>query len=238
MNTSQVDDAWLRIERWLAANAPDTQATLRAGATAAAVADAQQRLGLRFPDDLVASLQRHDGCEWVRGNFTLACPFRPAVVADMVTSHLVKEEALAEFEGYWDRRHLEFAVTNTDWGLVVDCEPGSRHGRVGTWHGGGGVTWSEWPSIGALLSDVADALEAGLRIEYWVPVAFGGELDWKIVTAPVAPEPRSVLAMAAATDGTSGSAGQVARAGPDALRVDRRVPQFVLPDVRRGHRTR
>jgi hypothetical protein len=29
--------------------------------------------------------------------------------------------------------------------------------------------------------------------------AFGGELDWKLGAAPVAPEPRSVLAMAAAT---------------------------------------
>lgn len=199
MSPSQVDDAWLRIERWLAANAPDTHATLRAGAGAAAVADAQRRLGLRFPDDLVASLQRHDGCEWVRGHFTLAGPFRPAAVADMVTSHLETEEVLAEFEGYWDRHHLMFAATNTDWWLVVDCEPGSSHGRVGTWHGGGGVTWSEWPSIGALLSDVADALEARRPINRWAPVAFGGELDWKLGAAPAAAEPRSVLAMAAAT---------------------------------------
>ncbi|HEX3921531.1 MAG TPA: SMI1/KNR4 family protein [Streptosporangiaceae bacterium] len=211
MSPSQVDDAWLRIERWLAANAPDTHATLRAGAGAAAVADAQRRLGLRFPDDLVASLQRHDGCEWVRGNFTLAGPFRPAVVADMVKSHLETEVVLAEFEGYWDRHHLEFAVTNTDWRLVVDCEPGSSHGRVGTWHGGGGVTWSEWPSIGALLSDVADAIETGRRINYWVPVAFGRELDWKLVTAPAAAEPRSVLAMAAAT---TAPVARLVRQGP------------------------
>jgi cell wall assembly regulator SMI1 len=84
MNTSQVADAWLRIERWLTANAPRTHASLGRGADAARVADAQRRLDLRFPDDLVASLQRHDGCVWSRGYFGLAGPFRPVAVADMV----------------------------------------------------------------------------------------------------------------------------------------------------------
>jgi cell wall assembly regulator SMI1 len=198
MDASQAADGWSRIERWLAAKAPHTEALLRAGAGPDEVADAQRRLGLRFPDDLVASLQRHDGCEWSRGHFGLAGPFRPVAVADMVKSHLETEQVLAEFEGYWDRRHLTFAATNTDWGLVVDCGPGDTWGRVGTWFGGEGVTWSQWPSIGALLSDVAAALEAGRAIDRWVPVASGGELIWKLVTAPAAPAPRSALAMAAA----------------------------------------
>jgi hypothetical protein len=197
MNASQVADAWQRIERWLAAKAPDTQASLRAGADSGKVAIAQRRLGLRFPDDLVTSLQRHDGCEWSRGYFGLAGPFRPVAVADMVERHLQTEEVLAEYEGYWDRHLLMFAATNTDWGLVVDCEPGDRHGRVGTWSQG--VSWTEWPSIGTLLWDIADALETGRAIGDWVPVAFGGELDWKLATASVAPAPRSVLALAAAT---------------------------------------
>ncbi len=196
MSVSEVAGAWLRIERWLAAKAPDTQASLRAGADSGKVAIAQRRLRLRFPDDLVASLQRHDGCEWSRGYFGLAGPFRPVAVADMVERHLQTEEVLAEYEGYWDRHLLMFAATNTDWGLVVDCEPGDRHGRVGTWSQG--VSWTEWPSIGALLWDIADALETGRAIGDWVPVAFGGELDWKLASASVAPAPRSVLALAAA----------------------------------------
>jgi cell wall assembly regulator SMI1 len=202
MSASEVAEAWLRIEQWLAAKAPDTYATVHAGADEGTIADAQRRLDLRFPDDLVASLQRHDGCdEWSRGRFTLAGPFRPAAVTQIVKSHLETEEVLAEFEleGYWDRHFLMFAATNTDWWLVVDCEPGDTHGRVGIWSGGEGVSWTEWPSISALLSDVADAIEAGRPIDRWVPVAFGGELDWKLETAPVAAAPRSVLALAAAT---------------------------------------
>jgi hypothetical protein len=197
MSVSEVAGAWLRIERWLAAKAPDAHASLRAGADSAEVADAQRRLGLRFPDDLMASLQRHDGCEWSRGHFTVAGPFRPAPVADIVELHLVTEEVLAQFEGYWDRRLLMFAATNSDYWLVVDCEPGNRHGRVGRWSQG--VSWTEWPSIGAMLSDVAAALETGRPVGEWVPVAFGGELYWKLVSAPVAAAPPSVLALAAAT---------------------------------------
>jgi SMI1 / KNR4 family (SUKH-1)/Family of unknown function (DUF6461) len=199
MSVSEVAGAWLRIERWLAAKAPDTHPSLRAGADAAAVADAQRRLGLRFPDDLVASLQRHDGCEWTRSHFGLGGPFRPVAVGDMVKSHLETQKVLAEFEGYWERHLLMFAATNTDWGLVVDCEPGGRHGRVGVWNGGEGVSWTEWASVGALLSDVAGALETGRPVGEWVPVAFGGELHWKLVTASAAPAPPSVLALAAAT---------------------------------------
>jgi cell wall assembly regulator SMI1 len=43
MSTSQVAQAWPRIEQWLAAQAPGALASLRPG--------------LRFPDDLVASLE-------------------------------------------------------------------------------------------------------------------------------------------------------------------------------------
>ncbi len=198
MDGSQVNGAWQRIEAWLAVRAPLTHASLRAGADPAVVEDAQRRLSLSFPDDLVASLLRHDGCERTRSAFTLTARFRPAAVAEIVKGHMGTEEVLAESEGYWDRHLLMFADTNTDWWLVVDCEPGSNHGRVGTWSGGEGVSWDGQTSIGGLLADVADALEEGSSLGGWAPVAFGGELDWKLGATPAAPAPRSVLAMAAA----------------------------------------
>jgi hypothetical protein len=172
MHASQVTDAWLRIEQWLAAKAPHTHASLRAGANAAKVADAQRRLGLRFPDDLVASLQRHDGCEPSRGHFTLAGPFRPVAVADMTERHKQAEEVLAEFEGYWDRHLLEFAATNTDWGLVTS--PGHSRAPFGARRGGDG-------------------------------------------------------------NGTGGAAAPAAFAAPGAVRMDRRLRQFVLPNFRGRH---
>jgi hypothetical protein len=199
MSTSQVNGAWQRIEQWLAARAPGQLASLRPGAGAAAVADAQQRLGLRFPDDLVASLSRHDGASPPRGHFTVYGPFRPVALADLVIRHQETEPVMAEFEDYWDRHYLMIAATNTDWWLLTDCTPGDTHGRIGVWSGGDGVHWTGWASLGALLTDVADALGTGYAIDDWVPVAFGGDLEWKLTSETVTRELPSVLTLAAAT---------------------------------------
>jgi hypothetical protein len=66
------------------------------------------------------------------------------------------------------------------------------------WSGGDDVHWTEWASLGALLAEVAGVLPSGL-IDGWFPVAFRGGLEWKLTPEPVTPEPRSVLALAAAT---------------------------------------
>jgi hypothetical protein len=198
MSISQVTEAWPRIGQWLAASAPGQLASLRPGAGAAAVAEAQQRLRLTFPDDLAACWQRHDGAADRPGHFTIYGPFRPVLLADLVTRHLETEPVMAEFEDYWDRHWLMFATTNSDWSLVADCTPGDTFGRVGEWFGGEGARWTGWSSIGALLTDVADALHAGHAVDGWTPVAFGGELEWKLTGEPVTRELPSVLTLAAA----------------------------------------
>ncbi|HEY2520373.1 MAG TPA: SMI1/KNR4 family protein [Streptosporangiaceae bacterium] len=198
MSTSQVIGAWPRIEQWLAASAPGQLASLRPGASPAAVAAAQQQLGLRFPEDLAASLERHDGAATARGHFTVYGPFRPVTLADLVTRHQETEPVMAEFEDYWDRHYLAFTATNSDWHLLVDCAPGDTFGRVGVWFGGEGVRWPGWPSLGALLTEVADALGTGRPVDRWVPVAFGGDLEWKLASEPVTRELPSVLTLAAA----------------------------------------
>jgi cell wall assembly regulator SMI1 len=58
---STVDDAWQRIQAWLAGNAPATLATLRPPAAPGQVVAAEAELGLAFPTDLTASLRRRDG---------------------------------------------------------------------------------------------------------------------------------------------------------------------------------
>lgn len=147
MSASEVADGWLRIERWLAAKAPLAHASLRAGVGAATVADAQRRLGLRFPEDLVVSLQRHDGCEPSRGHFSLIGPFRPVAVAGLTESHLRMEEVLAEFEGYWDRQWLMFADTSSDWGAA-----GRLRARDPA-RPGGGVERRRWSELDRVAVD-------------------------------------------------------------------------------------
>ncbi|MGW8066210.1 SMI1/KNR4 family protein [Streptomyces ziwulingensis] len=61
MTSDLVRDSWTRIDAWLGEHAPRTFATLRPPAGDEEIAAAQQELGVTFPPDLVASLQRHNG---------------------------------------------------------------------------------------------------------------------------------------------------------------------------------
>ncbi|MFC7587624.1 hypothetical protein ACFQYP_31040 [Nonomuraea antimicrobica] len=56
-----VDRQWRRVERWLKANAPRTYRTLGAPGRAGTIAVAESQMGVDFPDDLRASLLRHNG---------------------------------------------------------------------------------------------------------------------------------------------------------------------------------
>lgn len=63
--TTEVNATWRRIERWLARHAPATYKSLRPPATPLAIARAEAGMGARLPDDLRASLLRHDGAsDW------------------------------------------------------------------------------------------------------------------------------------------------------------------------------
>ncbi|WP_143020456.1 hypothetical protein [Sinosporangium album] len=56
-----VNRQWTRIEGWLRTNAPRSYASLRPPAKARTLAVAEAQMGLRLPDDLRASLLRHNG---------------------------------------------------------------------------------------------------------------------------------------------------------------------------------
>jgi hypothetical protein len=56
-----VNRQWRRIERWLRANAPRTYAALGAPGRTRTVAIAEAQIGMAFPEDLHASLLRHNG---------------------------------------------------------------------------------------------------------------------------------------------------------------------------------
>ncbi|SEG85051.1 hypothetical protein SAMN05444920_105457 [Nonomuraea solani] len=62
-----VDRQWRRVERWLKANAPLTYRTLRPPGKARTIAIAEAQMGVDFPDDLRASLLRHNGSRGAAG---------------------------------------------------------------------------------------------------------------------------------------------------------------------------
>lgn len=56
-----VNRQWRAIERWMKANAPESHAALTRPARARTIAIAEAQMGVEFPDDLRASLLRHNG---------------------------------------------------------------------------------------------------------------------------------------------------------------------------------
>ncbi|MFI6788802.1 SMI1/KNR4 family protein [Nonomuraea sp. NPDC050383] len=183
-----VNRQWRRIEVWLKANAPRSYRTLGRPAKPEAVAAAEASTGLRFPDDLRASLLRHDGAVMTNGTwgFGFLGNSNMAVLDIRDTWRgLCEIDGDAEFADprmdWWDGRMLPFGASGTGDHLVID----SVKGDVGeTDHEGsmrfrpGGVRIR---SYHALLKATADALETGGSIGYWKPRAVAGELDWEVL---------------------------------------------------------
>ncbi|MFI6450875.1 SMI1/KNR4 family protein [Streptosporangium amethystogenes] len=184
--TRAVNRQWRRIERWLAANAPESLRTLGRPARARTVAVAEAQMGLRFPDDLRASLLRHDGARvvgdtWpfgfignrnqgvrgIRDTWRQLCGIDGAGI-----------DARTE---WWDGRMIPFGANGSGDHLVIDSV---ARGVGQTDHEGqmsftpGGIRIR---SYYGLLKATADALETGGSVGHWKPRVTGGELDWDVV---------------------------------------------------------
>ena len=75
---------------------------------------------------------------------------------------------------------IPIASDNTRCRLVVDTRDGDAAGCVAGFASDDVVDEGtmRWPSIGAMLHDVADYLETSGPCKGWVPVVEGGELYW------------------------------------------------------------
>jgi cell wall assembly regulator SMI1 len=187
-----VDRQWQRIEDWLRTNAPRSYRTLGKNGNAKTIAAAEAYMGLRFPDDLRASLLRHDGAVYLKdiwsfgflGNSNMSVremrdTWRQLCDIDG------EEESDGEFSDprseWWDGRMLPVGADGMGDHLVIDS---ARKDVGDTDHEGsmdftpGGIRIR---SFYALLKTTADAMEKGGSIGYWKPKAVGGELDWDIL---------------------------------------------------------
>ncbi|MGV9305396.1 hypothetical protein ACWDLG_18630 [Nonomuraea sp. NPDC003727] len=158
----QVNAQWRRIERWLRRNDPAGYASLRGPGRARTIAVAESQMGLEFPDDLRASLLRHDGSTGPfgfgfaeKGTHNLSIrgirdAWRQMCALDPTDSG---GDPRAET---WNGRMIPYAARNgtdrrPDFGVIDSVvgdvkAPGMRDVR--------------WPSYLALLSAVADMLES------------------------------------------------------------------------------
>lgn len=182
-----VDRQWVRIERWLKANAPRTYRTLGAPGKARTIAIAESQMGVDFPDDLRVSLLRHNGSRGARA-FGFGAWFDAA-------SNL----SVREIRDTWRR---QCSWDGTDSGPDPSIEPwngrmipflyfADRDGESAEYavvdSVGGAVGWDDTiggmapraPSYYALMRAVADALERGEEFDGWRPAVTRGVLRWE-----------------------------------------------------------
>ncbi|MGR6921716.1 SMI1/KNR4 family protein [[Actinomadura] parvosata] len=170
-----VNRQWRRIERWLKANAPRTYRSLGAPGRARTIAIAEAQMGVDFPDDLRASLLRHNGS---RGAYGFGLGFWSERATNLSTREIRDSwRALCERQRtdpageHWNgrlipflyqREEMTFAAVDSAGGAVV-----------------GGATEPRMPSYHALVRAVADALERGTPLEGRRPAVTRGLLRWE-----------------------------------------------------------
>jgi hypothetical protein len=185
--TRAVNRQWRRIEAWLKANAPRSHRTLGKPGKAEAIAAAEARMGLLFPDDLRASLLRHDGTVFVKDTWGFGF-----LGNSNLTVREIRDawQGLCEIDGedegdprteWWDGRMLPFGADGMGDHLVIDSvwrDVGDTDHEGSMSFRPGGVRIH---SYYALLKATADALENGGSIGFWKPEVVAGELDWEVV---------------------------------------------------------
>ncbi|SDT31989.1 Cell wall assembly regulator SMI1 [Actinoplanes derwentensis] len=182
--TIRVNAAWKRIEMWLAANTPETLASLGPPATPEKIDELQRRMSVEFPPDLTVSLLRHDGAH----RFSLPPFFHPSslegIFQDWQTSCQVLAGADTTWaEVWWHPRFVPFAADGAGGSLLTDQRPGG-HGRVGEFDAESGTRFERWPdSVADLLDQTAAALETGEPFAgaYRPRIDEDKILDWEIL---------------------------------------------------------
>ncbi|MGW6062721.1 SMI1/KNR4 family protein [Streptomyces sp. NPDC055189] len=159
-----IDGSWLRIENWLCEYAPSAYASFPPATGSDAVRAAERHCGLVFPDDLVASLRRHNGS----GEFLLPGNYRLSGAAQIAKDYVwwtgSQQRDVPDELRYWRSSWLPLAVDGAGGSLFVEMAPGDRHGRIGVHAHGDGGRFDDLPqytSLQALLSWAAQALSDG-----------------------------------------------------------------------------
>lgn len=188
--SADIDDSWSRIERWLAGNAPLPLDTLNPPATRESLDELRRTLDFPLPDQLVASLLRHDGSHEDpagAGHFVLPGGYRLLSVAQIgqfwrrSTDILLDSRHRDMLTGVWWHRHwVPFAVSRPNDALVIDQRAGARHGWIGE-HRGMDTYFESWESYSDMLADTVDGLENHLAVAGELPVVINGALAWRAI---------------------------------------------------------
>ena len=176
---------WDRIHAWLAANAPAGYGDLRPGASADEIRAAEEAMGLKLPDDVVASYRLHDGQD------TRARYGRGLVGGE--GWRLLPLQEIVELWGHWSRADPEDAryVPIADIGTgdcvflnldpdFLDLDPDAEEpGYLVIHRRDSAEPYPFMPSFSDWLEELADELESG-KFAYSArhgSVMHAGEID-------------------------------------------------------------
>lgn len=183
--TRRVNHHWRRIERWLKVKAPKSYASLRGPGKARTIAIAESNMGLDFPDDLRASLLRHNGASRFGFGYDSAGSFNHSIrqVRDS-WRRLCAEDSTDEGPDprgeRWNGRMIPYAgfragsTGREDDFAMID----SARGDVGWHEGTHSPGFPRASSYLDLMRATADALEQGGDIAGWKPEVHNGTLTW------------------------------------------------------------
>ena len=164
----RVNAAWDRIEKWFSEKAPDME--LGAGAGAADITALETHIGVALPEELKASLMRHNGVEnWTKG--------------ELLSTGRIKNEwdwrsGLAEDEGYGERPGEDNEFIKNCWfdnswipidadgggnGACLDLNPGPKGtvGQILDLDHESGPSGPLFSDFAAYLEKAAEELEGG-----------------------------------------------------------------------------
>jgi len=159
------------IETWLQHNAPVSHSTLRPGLNGEQLDALETRYGFPLHPELRTLLSWHDGCAHSPRAVQIWTDFMFGASAFMYQQvHDLPED-------YWDPRWVPIA---TDLGLkklIVDHR--AVPGRVMLFDGVDGVYEdSTWPSLGAIIAQVREALATSSVLDGRRATVEDGVLDW------------------------------------------------------------
>ncbi|MEU0571430.1 SMI1/KNR4 family protein [Nonomuraea sp. NPDC005983] len=179
-----VDRQWRRVERWLKSHAPRSYATLGRPGRARTIAVAESQMGVRFPDDLRASLLRHNGARafgfapWHDGAGNLGVREIRDTWRHLCRSFPTDTGPDPRGEA-WNGRMIPFLSFQERQGEEMEYALiDSAVGDVGWDDTVSGMAFRRMPSYYALMRAVADALERGGPVCGARPLVEHGMLRW------------------------------------------------------------
>lgn len=193
-----VGESWDRVLRWLAIHAPATAAQVLPPADPAELAATEAAFPVSWSDDLRAwyglqNGQREDE-PWggVLPDWTTIPLDEMVEVADMYReaegdiSHLEDAPSAGEISVAYRSEFIPIGSDRAGSHLIVDMRPGPLSGCVTEFAWGEGDTRGPiWPSVEAMLTDIAESLENSRPSNGYVPIAVDGALTWELEAHPV-----------------------------------------------------